>query len=104
MGQPGARLGVADGQVADGVAAVVGVQEGGGAGPIGDERVVAPGGEQLGLLALVADATHDQSVALVAGLGDLGDPVRLVGDRAPGRFWNGGDRGADRLVWRTVIE
>ena len=63
MGQPGAGLQVADGQLTHGVAAVVGVQEGGGAGPVGDERVVAPGGKQLGLLALVADATHEQPVA-----------------------------------------
>ena len=97
VGQARARLEVADGQLADGVAAMVGVQPGHGAGPVGDEGVVAPGGEQLGLLTLVADATHDQPVALVAGLGDLGGLVGLVGDRDPGRLGNGGDGGADRL-------
>ena len=63
--QPAARLEVADGQLADGVAAVVGVQPGGGAGPVGDEGVVAPGREQLLLVAQVADAADDQPVTSV---------------------------------------
>jgi hypothetical protein len=74
VGQPGARLEVADRQLAHGVAAVVGVQPGGGANPVGDERVVAPGWEQLLLVAGVSDPPDDQPVAPVAGLGDLGDP------------------------------
>jgi hypothetical protein len=45
MRQAGARLEVVDGQLADGVATVVGVQPGGGADAVGDERVVAPGWE-----------------------------------------------------------
>src|SRR6266498_2227279 len=32
---------------------------------------------------LVADATHDQPVTSVGGLGDLGDPARRVGDVDP---------------------
>jgi hypothetical protein len=74
VSQAGARLEVADGQLANGVAAVVGVQPGGGADTVGDERVVAPGWEQLLLVAQVADAADDQPVASVAGLGDLRDP------------------------------
>jgi hypothetical protein len=42
---------VADGELADGVAAVIGVQLHGAAGPIGDEGVVAPVGPQGGLWA-----------------------------------------------------
>jgi hypothetical protein len=87
------------------VAAVVGIQPGGGAGPVGDEGVVAPGGKELGLVALVADATDDQPVALPGGLGDLGDPVGLVGDRGT-QAASGRAAIAARtvLVWRTVIE
>jgi hypothetical protein len=73
--QAGARLEVADGQLTHGVAAVVGVQPGGGADAVGHEGVVAPGGKQLDLVALVADTTHDQPVAPVGGLGDLRVPV-----------------------------
>jgi hypothetical protein len=52
---------------------------------------------RAGLIAFVANATHDQPVAPIGRLGDLRDPIRLVGDLNPGRFGNGGDRGADRL-------
>src|SRR5512132_4385610 len=97
VGQAGARLEVADGQLADGVAAMIGVQPGGGADAVGDKRVVAPGGNQLLLVAQVADPTHDQPVASVGGLGDLGDPVRRVGDVGPGVLGDGGDGGADGL-------
>jgi hypothetical protein len=65
VGQAGAGLEVADGQLAYSVAAVVGVQPSGGAGPVGDEGVVAPGGEQLLLVVQVADPADDQPVALV---------------------------------------
>ena len=44
VGQPGARLQVADGQLASGVAAVVGVQLNSRADAVGDEGVIAPGG------------------------------------------------------------
>ena len=43
--EPGTLLGVADGELDDGVAAVIGVQLDRGAGPVGYERVVAPGRE-----------------------------------------------------------
>jgi hypothetical protein len=46
---------------------------------------------------LVAEPAHDQPVTAIGRLGDLGDPIRLVGDRNPGRFGNGGDGGADGL-------
>jgi hypothetical protein len=45
--EPGTLLGVADGELDDGVAAVIGVQLDRGAGPVGYERVVAPGREEL---------------------------------------------------------
>ena len=44
------------------VGAMVGVQFDRGADPVGDEGVVAPVGEQLGLGALEAGAAHDQPV------------------------------------------
>ena len=50
-GQAGACLEVADRQLAHGVAAVVGVQPGGGADAVGDEGVIAPAREPLGLVA-----------------------------------------------------
>jgi hypothetical protein len=74
MRQAGARLQVADRQLADGMAAMVGVQPGGGADAVGDERVVAPGREQLLLVIQVADAPDDQPVTPIGRLGDLGDP------------------------------
>jgi hypothetical protein len=94
---PGVRLQVADGQLANGVAAVVGVQLNSRADAVGDKGVIAPGGKQLGLVALVTDATHDQPVALVGSLGDLGQPVALVGDRDPGCLGDGSDRGVHGL-------
>jgi hypothetical protein len=65
---------ITDAQLDDCVAAVVGVQPDRGADPVGHKRVVAPVGEQLGLGADQAGATHDQPVTLVAGLGDLARP------------------------------
>jgi hypothetical protein len=64
---------------------------------VGDEGVIAPGGKQLGLVALVADPTDDQPVARVGGLGDLGDPVGLVRDVDPGLLGDGGDGGTHGL-------
>jgi hypothetical protein len=104
VAQPGAVFEVTDGELADGVAAVVGVQPDGGAGTVGDEGVVAPRGEQLLLVAEVADATHDEPVAAIGGLGDLREPVAGVADVDPVGFGDGGDGGADGLVCRTVIE
>jgi hypothetical protein len=63
---------------------------------VGDKGVVAPAGEQLGLGADQAGAAHDQPVALVAGLGDLGDATVGVDDVDPCLLVDGGDRGADR--------
>jgi hypothetical protein len=90
--QAGAALGVADGEFDDGVATVVGVEFGHGAGPVGDPRVVVPGRKQLALVGVVAHATHDEPVAAERGLGGLLDPEPLgqgrgqqqprVGDRA----------------------
>ena len=73
MAQPGALLEVMDGQLDHGVAAVVGVQLHGGAGPVGDEGVVAPVGPQGCLGADQPDAARDQPAAGGAGQGGLGD-------------------------------
>jgi hypothetical protein len=72
--EPGTLLGVADGELDYGVA-VVGVQLHRGAGPVGDERVVAPGGEELLLVVQVADAADDEPVAAERGLSDLCHPA-----------------------------
>jgi hypothetical protein len=97
VGQPCARLQVADGQLTDGVAAVVSVQPGGGPRPVGDERVIAPGRKQLLLVAQVADSTDDEPVTLVGDLGDLRDPVECVGDLDPGLLGDRRDGGAHGL-------
>jgi hypothetical protein len=97
VGQARARLEVTDGQLADGVAAMVGVQLEHRPDAVGDKGVIPPGGKQLGLVFLVVDPPHDQPVAPVGGLGDLGDPIGLVGDLDPGRLTDGGDRGAHGL-------
>jgi DNA-binding CsgD family transcriptional regulator len=73
------------------------VQPGGGADAVGDEAVVAPGRKQLLLVVPVADAAHDQPVALEPDFGDLGDLARLVGDIDPGVLGDGRDRGAHGL-------
>ena len=67
------------------------------ADPVGDEGVVAPVGEQLGLGADQAGAAHDQPVTPIAGLGDLGQAPVGVDDLDPGILIDGGDRGSDRL-------
>jgi hypothetical protein len=95
--QPDAGFEVADRELDRGVAAVILVQLDGGADSVGDQGVVAPVGEQLGLGACQAGAAHDQPVALVAGLGNLGQAAVGVADRCPGVLVDGGDRGADRL-------
>jgi hypothetical protein len=98
--QARARLEVADGQLTDGVAAMVGVQPGGRPDAVGDGGVVPPGREQLLLVAVVADPPDDQAVVPVGGLGDLRDAIRLVGRSGPrplhrwqrsrrGRSWPG---------------
>jgi hypothetical protein len=65
-------LEVADGELDHGVAAVVGVQRDGGAGAVGDERVVAPVRPEGGLGADQAGAAHDQPAACLASKGRLG--------------------------------
>jgi hypothetical protein len=93
-------LEVADGELDHGVAAVVGVQRDGGAGAVGDERVVAPVRPRGGLGADQAGAAHDQPAACLApqsGLGHLGSSAVGVGDVGPGVLVNGGDRGLDQL-------
>ena len=104
MAQADAGFEVADTQLDDGVAAVILVQPDRGADSVGDEGVVAPVGEQLGLGADQAGAAHDQPVAFVAGLGDLGDAAVGVDDRGPGVLWDLRDRGADRLGLADVME
>ena len=104
VGQAGARLEVTDGQLADGVAAVVGVQPDGGADAVGEEPVVAPGREQLLLVDEVADPTDHQPVAPVGSLGDLPDPARRVGDVDPVVLRDAAMAARMVLVWRTVIE
>ena len=84
MPQPDPVFEVADAQLHRGVAAVILVQPHRGARPVGDNGVVAPVGEQLGLGADQAGTAHDQPVALVAGLGDLRDAAIGVDDRCPG--------------------
>jgi len=104
VAQADAGFEVADTQLDDGVAAMVGVQLDRGADPVGDEGVVAPVGEQLGLFADQAGAAHDQPVAFVAGLGDLGQATIGVDDVDPGVLWDLRDRGADRLGLADVME
>ena len=110
MGQ-GSVLQVCDDLLDDGVTTVVclGLQDR--QRGVGEHCVVPPDAEQLALRVRldvvgvgVADPPHDQPVALVAGLGDLRDPVGL------GVIWTQAASGmaamAARtvLVWRTVIE
>jgi hypothetical protein len=78
------------------VAAVIGVQPHGGADPVGDKRVVAPVGEQLGLGADQAGAAHDQPVTPIAGLGDLRQATVGVDDVGPRGLVDSGDRLPDR--------
>jgi len=97
MVEADAVLEVADHVFDLGVAAVIGVQRHGGSDPVGDERVVVPGREQLALGGQVADPAHDQPVALVGGLGDLGHARVGVADRRPPFLADALDRLADRL-------
>jgi hypothetical protein len=94
---PGAVLEVADGQLADGVAAVVGVQVDRAAGAVCDEGVVAPVRPEGGLRAGQAGAAHDQPVWAEGGLGDLRHAAVGVVDGLPGVLADGGDRGPHGL-------
>jgi hypothetical protein len=71
-------LGVADGELDHGVAAVVSIQLNRTAGPVGDERLVVPASKQLPLVGAVAHTTHDQPVAAQPSLGDLRDAEGAV--------------------------
>jgi len=98
---------------------VVGFELGQGQGPVGDERVVVPGGEQrqpragggpdppddeadLSGVALVAGEHGERGLGDV-GAGDIGSeqPVR---DRLPGVLGDLLDRGPDPLSCRAVLE
>jgi hypothetical protein len=72
VAEPCPLLEVADGKLDHGVAAVVGVQGDGGAGPVGDEGVVAPVGPQRRLGADQAGPAHDQPTTRLASKGRLG--------------------------------
>jgi hypothetical protein len=104
VAQADAGLEVADAQLHCGVAAVILVQPCRGADSVGDEGVVAPIGEPLGLFTNQAGAAHDQPVALVAGLGDLGQAAVGVDDLDPGVFSMNAIACRIGLVWRTVME
>jgi hypothetical protein len=95
---------VANAQLDDCVAAVILVQLHGGADPVGDQGVVAPVGEQLGLGADQAGAAHDQPVAPVAGLGDLRQAAVGVDDVDPGVLFDVAIAARIGVVWRTVME
>jgi hypothetical protein len=95
--EPAALLGVADGQLGHGVAAVVGVQLDRAAGLVGHEGVVVPGSKQLALVGAVAHAAHDQPVAARPGLGDLRDARVGIADVGPGALADRGGRSPDGL-------
>ena len=64
-------------QLDHGVTPVVGVQFDGGAGAVGDERVVTPVGPQLRLVAGQPGAAHDQPLVVAeGGFGDLRPAAR----------------------------
>jgi hypothetical protein len=75
-----------------------------GADPVGDKGVVAPVGEQLGLFTHQAGAAHDQPVAPVAGLGDLGQGTVGIDDRVQASSGMVAIAARIGVVWRTVIE
>jgi len=85
--EPGTFFEVPDGQFDDGMATMVFVQGDRGSFEVADERVVAPRGEQLGLLADQARAAHDEAmVVAIGGFGHFGLAAERVGDRRPVRL------------------
>ena len=108
MVQPDAVLEVSDGILDLGVAAVVGLQFEHLPVPVGDEAVIAVGGEegQLGTgrgLHPPDDEPHRRGAGLalegsVGGLGHVGGAVHPVGDRRPGIFGYRLDEIAQALV------
>ena len=90
--QPSSFFEVADGEFDAGVGPVEGVDLGGVAVEVGQEREVTPVGPQPSLAAVgQAGAAHDQSSPPVFGLGHLGLAAGGVGDLAPGRLVDAGD-------------
>src|SRR5690606_24651243 len=80
-GQVGERPGfeIPDRQLDHGMRAVLAIECPRRAGEVGDERVVAPGGEQLALGAVVvANSAHDQAPTAVDALGDVRFAVGVV--------------------------
>jgi hypothetical protein len=96
---------IADGELDDGVLAVLGLDDLEEVGAVGDEREVAPVGPQLGLGADQAGAADDQPSAAGAGFGDLRLAVfGVVIERPPSRFGDVRDRVGDQNCRRTLIE
>ena len=87
----GAFFEVADSQLDHCVVAVIGVEEHGGAGPVGDKSVMAPLGPPPSLVADRAGAAHDEPVAFVDGLGHLGRTAVGVVDDVSGTLVDRGD-------------
>jgi hypothetical protein len=65
------------------MAAMISVEEHGGACAVGDERVVAPVGEQVGLVTGEAGTTHNEAFLVVLCFSDVGFTVFGVPDRDP---------------------
>ena len=99
MSQARALFDVADGELDGGVLAVEAVQFDRRACQVAQKAVVAPAREQ-GLLGDVdqAGSPHHEAMALVAGLGHLGDAVGGVGDGHPGGLFDAGNGGGDGVV------
>ena len=98
-------LEVADDELDDGVLAVLGIDLVESFGAIGDERVMAPECEQLGLfvLGVQVHATHDQAIVAERRLGHFADcAVGVVDDAKPGVISDLRDLGADDLVHRDA--
>jgi hypothetical protein len=74
---------VADGGFNNGVAAMISVEEYGGACPVGDERVISPVGKQVALSSGEASTTHNETFLVVIRFRDLGFTVLGVPDRDP---------------------
>ena len=106
MLEPGAFFQVTDREFDD---RVVPMERIGGDGivcGVGDERVVAPVGEQLGLAASESCATHDKAGGAftapgpggVVGVGDLGFAAECVVDVDPGALGDRRDRCPESLM------
>ena len=78
--EPSLRSRIASSTTAD---TVVGVEEGDFAVAIGDEGVVAVGGEQGGAGIIQLRAAHDETMSGVGGFADPGLAVHRVVDRCP---------------------